>query len=180
MIKKNRLRSKIFFEILLATYLFFQFWQTRHHLTTKDVIVFVIMVIILFFIGELAERWMMKLMMKSRSVTQSAVLDTAADEIILFQTPASHLKGIESVGGHLFLTNKRLVFQSHNITFQKHKLSIGLPDITKIEKYKRSGMNTGLIVTTINNTNEKFVVENADEWISEVIRKNKLHTEHSR
>lgn len=88
------------------------------------------------------------------------------DETILFEAPANHFKGIEAVGGKLYATNKRLVFQSHKFNFQNHQLSIALTNIASVNKYKVMGVaNTGLLITTDENKTEKFVVQQPEEWM---------------
>ncbi len=76
---------------------------------------------------------------------------------------------MEGVGGRLYLTNKRLVFKSHKLNIQNHQLSINLIDVIGFNKYKTLGIiNNGLSIQTAQNTTEKFVVEQADEWINKL------------
>lgn len=111
----------------------------------------------------------------SKFVTQAIKIDTEADENILFETGANHFKGIEGVGGKLYLTNKRLVFKSHKLNIQNQELSIFLSNIEKVGRYKTLGLvNNGLAVTTIDNKIEKFVVQQIDDWINQLAEKNGL------
>ncbi len=90
-------------------------------------------------------------------------------EDIVFQTGANHFKGIEGVGGKLYLTNKRLVFKSHKLNIQNHELSIDLDEIKKVERSKTVGLvDNGLTVTSGDNKMDKFVVENAEEWVEKM------------
>lgn len=96
-------------------------------------------------------------------------IETQPDEIISFQTLANHFKGVEGVGGKLYLTNQRLVFKSHKLNFQNHELSINLIDINKVERYRNLGIvNNGLTVTSKLNGVDKFVVEQANEWFKKL------------
>ncbi|ANE53547.1 hypothetical protein SY85_16480 [Flavisolibacter tropicus] len=94
---------------------------------------------------------------------------------MLFETGANHFKGAEGVGGKLYLTNKRLVFKSHKYNIQNHELSMRLSDIDKADRYKTLGIvNNGLAVTTAGGTIEKFVVQQPDQWLSQLTEKSGL------
>jgi hypothetical protein len=102
---------------------------------------------------------------RSRFVAQSTKIETDRDEHIVFESAANHFKGIEGVGGKLYLTNKRLIFKSHKLNIQNHQLAINIADISGIGRFKTLGLvNNGLIVSTIHNNTERFVVEEADAW----------------
>lgn len=103
----------------------------------------------------------------SKFVENTTKIDIEVDENILFQTGANHFKGIEGVGGKLYLTNKRLVFKSHKLNIQTHELSIDLADIKNVERSQTIGLiDNGLTVISGNNKTDKFVVEKANEWVT--------------
>lgn len=52
---------------------------------------------------------------------------------ILMEGGANHFKNKESVGGYLILTDKELIFKSHNINIQNHHLIIPLNQITGVK-----------------------------------------------
>ncbi len=111
--------------------------------------------------------WLIGLFAKSNFVNRTTKIDTSPGEDVKFKTPANHIKGIEAVGGKLYLTNQRLIFKSHKLNFQNHLLSIDLKDIESVDRYKRVGMiNNGLSITTAQNVKEKFVVEQVEEWVN--------------
>jgi hypothetical protein len=56
------------------------------------------------------------------------------NEQILKQGSASLQKGIETVGGKLYLTNQRLIFEAHKINIQGGVTEIGLSDIQSSRK----------------------------------------------
>lgn len=56
------------------------------------------------------------------------------DEKIIKEGLANHFMGAESVGGSIYLTDKRLFFKSHSINIQNHELSIPLSDIENAMK----------------------------------------------
>ncbi len=105
----------------------------------------------------------------SKFISTTTKIETQPDETIIFQTPANHFKGAEGVGGRLYLTTKRLVFKSHKLNIQNHELSINLTDINKVDRYKKLGIiNNGLEIISKENNVDKFVVEQADEWIKKL------------
>ena len=108
---------------------------------------------------------------KSSFLNKSTKIETDRDERILFESAANHFKGIEGVGGKLYLTNKRLIFKSHKLNIQNHQLAIPLADISEIGRYKTLGLvNNGLTVSTIHHATERFVVEDADLWEAHLVK----------
>jgi hypothetical protein len=91
------------------------------------------------------------------------------DENIVKQGPANHFKGIEGVGGKLFLTNRRIFFKSHRFNFQNHELSIPLSEIREA-----GGRNTflfvpnGILINLKSGNKEKFVVWNRNDWLKKI------------
>ena len=51
-------------------------------------------------------------------------------ETIIKQGPANLQRGIETVGGFLFLTGQRLIFESHKSNYQTGTTIIDLKDIS--------------------------------------------------
>lgn len=130
-------------------------------------------------LGGLLFGWSMGLFAKSKLLTQGTKIDTEPDETVLFETGANHFKGAEGVGGKLYLTNKRLVFKSHQFNFQNHEWSINLSDIDKVDRYKTLGLvNKGLSVTPAGNKIEKFVVQQPDKWVSQLRERSRLQQMH--
>ena len=56
------------------------------------------------------------------------------NEQIIKQGAANLQKGLETVGGKLYLTNQRLVFEAHKINIQGDSTEINLSDIQSSEK----------------------------------------------
>jgi len=56
-----------------------------------------------------------------------------ASEEIIKKGPANLQRGIETVGGNLYLTNQRLVFEPHVINIQAAAEAIDLKQITGME-----------------------------------------------
>ena len=89
-------------------------------------------------------------------------------ENVLFQSPANHFRGIESVGGWLVLTDQRLLFQPHRFNIQKEEWSLPLSDLIRMEPRRSFGiLPTGMgAVTTAGE--ERFMVEKRMPWLREV------------
>lgn len=79
------------------------------------------------------------------------------DEVILRKGAATHLVSFEGVGGKLFLTNKRLFFESRSLNFQGHEESISLEDIVSIEAKHSDLISRKLSIHLINNSVEDFI-----------------------
>jgi hypothetical protein len=92
-----------------------------------------------------------------------------ANETIVFEGPANHFRGVESVGGYLYLGSGGLVFESHKLNVQKHKLVIPLPDILEVKPALTLGIvPNGMLIITKNNDRERFVVNNRRQWIAAI------------
>lgn len=111
--------------------------------------------------------WLFGLLTKSKLFTVKSDLLLNDEEHIIYETPASHYRGVEAVGGKLLLTNERLIFKSHRINIQNHQLSIDLTSLSEINRFKTLALvNNGVSITTNSGRTEKFVVSNADEMLN--------------
>ena len=161
--KKYKLRAGLFFGIIMSIYFILRSLWDIEYFTTKSVLTIILLGIMG---GAIAGSLFVFLMGKFSKFTDSNVsIDTDADENILLESPANHYKGIEAVGGKLFLTNKKLIFKSHKLNIQNHELSISLNEIVKIGRYKNMGINNGISILCENDKTEKFVVEEPEKWI---------------
>lgn len=114
--------------------------------------------------------WLMGKFANSKKVDDATKMELAPGENILFQTPANHFKGMEGVGGKLYLTNHRLFFKSHKLNIQNHQLSIPVANIENVARRKTLGLvKNGLTVTTKDGRIEKFVVEQLEEWMKRLM-----------
>jgi len=94
-----------------------------------------------------------------------------ADEKVLHHGPANHFKGIESVGGKLFLTSRRLRFRSHALNVQAHDESFPLADIATVEPTRTLGIvPNGIRVTLRDGRRERFVVTGRATWVAQLLR----------
>ena len=97
-----------------------------------------------------------------------------ANEFLIKQSAANLLRGMESVGGHLYLTNFRLLFESHSFNFQTGSTTIPLPNIVKLEKVWTKFLGLiplapNAIAVTIN-TGEvfNFTLWGGEQWIKDI------------
>ncbi|WP_227428921.1 GRAM domain-containing protein [Psychrobacter sp. I-STPA6b] len=96
----------------------------------------------------------------------------ATGEQIEYQTPANLFKGIESVGGVLFITNQGLVFKSHKANIQTGQTNIAFTDIEKIEAVKTAKLvDNGLKVIKKDGLAFQFVVNDRDELMAKINEK---------
>jgi len=95
------------------------------------------------------------------------------DEDILFEGGANHFKGVESVGGYLWLTSRRLFFRSHGKNIQDHELEINLSDIEDVSEVNKMGLfQNEMKIRLSSGQEDRFVVNDRMEWISRLIQTN--------
>jgi hypothetical protein len=164
--KKNRIRAGIIFGIAMAAFYIIQDLLSNDKQAPNYILKAVVPGLIAGVLAGVLFGWLIGRFVKSRFVSETTKIQTGIDEDVLFETPANHFKGIEAVGGKLYLTNTRLIFKSHKLNVQNHELSINLTNIQNVTRYKSLGfIKNGLSVTTMDNKTEKFVVEQGEEWL---------------
>ena len=166
MSKNPRVKAGLQFGIGMTIFFIAQNLLFNDHDTTKDVIKSITIGLLSGVLSGVLYGWLIGRFLKSKSVTESTKIQTDADENILFETPANHFKGVEAVGGKLYLTSKRIIFKSHKLNIQNHQLSIKLTDIETFDRYKTLGLvNNGLSIITSDQKTEKFVVSEIEQWM---------------
>lgn len=91
------------------------------------------------------------------------------DEEILREGLANHFKGLEGVGGKLYLTDRRLRFISHKLNIQRHDESYPLEEIASAEPTRTLGIiPNGLRVTSLDGRRERFVVHERRQWVEAI------------
>ena len=89
---------------------------------------------------------------------------------MLLEGPANHFKGIEGVGGYLWLTDTRVHFRSHSYNFQNHEWSSPLSSIHDVQATKTVGLfKNGLRLKTRAGEEHRFTVYDNQGW-TEAIR----------
>ena len=171
--KKTKIKTGLIIGIAMTITFVLQELFTHSNLATTHLTITIVSALIGGACSGLLFVWLTGLFVKSKWLGKVTKIDTQADESVLFETGANHFKGVEAVGGKLYLTNKRLVFKSHKFNIQNHQLSIKLSDIDKIERNKTLGLvNNGLSVRTVDSQSEKFVVQQIDEWLNQLTQRN--------
>lgn len=168
--KKFNSKAALIFGIPMTVVFVIQnFWTTDPY-TTEFIVKAIIGGIIPGIISGVLFGLFIGWFVTSKTITTATKIELLPGEEITFQTAANHFKGLEGVGGKLYLTNQRLVFKSHQLNIQKHEISIPLSDISVVARYKTMGIvNNGLSVTTVSKT-EKFVVDSPKIWLVKLQR----------
>jgi hypothetical protein len=93
------------------------------------------------------------------------------DEEVIRDSAANLQRGIEAVGGWLYLTTERLIFEAHIFNLQSGATVIPLRDVGKMWKTwtKMLGLipifPNSLAVATAKGKTFRFVISGRDEWI---------------
>ena len=94
------------------------------------------------------------------------------DEKIEIEGPANLFRGMEGVGGKLFLTNKKVVFKSHRINIQKGQTDINYENIKEIIERKTAKLiDNGIRIKTNDGEEFDFVVNERKKWIEKLNEK---------
>lgn len=97
-------------------------------------------------------------------------------ETVLKIGTANLQRGIETVGGRLYLTTERLISEPHAFNVQKGATSIPLRDISSVAKCWTKFLNlvplvpNSLAVTTAQGQTHRLVVVGREEWASAINR----------
>lgn len=173
--KKTRLKRGMYFGIFMMVFFLIQNLLINDDWTSRKVIIIVVSSLITGIVSTLFFAWIIGVFNKSKRMHDAIKIIVEPDERVLFHTPANHFKGVESVGGQLYLTNNRIIFKSHNFNIQKHQLSINLTEIKEFCRYKPLGLvNNGLYIITIQNKKEKFIIEEIENWLKYSVEQSNL------
>jgi hypothetical protein len=97
--------------------------------------------------------------------------DLGDGERIIHRSGANLQRGIEAVGGHLFLTTWRLIFEAHRLNVQTGRTIIPLRDVEGVWKCwtRLFGLipvfPNSLAVATAKGKTYRFVMFGRDAWI---------------
>lgn len=95
-----------------------------------------------------------------------------ADEVLEREIFANLFRGLEGVGGKIFLTNSRLIFKSHSLNIQKGQTNIDYKNIVSVTKRKTMKLiDNGIKVTTKEGKVYCFVVNNRDIELKNILDK---------
>jgi hypothetical protein len=99
---------------------------------------------------------------------------TLSDESPVKNGVANLQRGIETVGGNLYLTNRRLIFESHALNIQTGATIIPLGSITGARKCWTKFLNlipmfpNSVAVSTKESTEYRFVTFDRESWIDAI------------
>jgi hypothetical protein len=97
-----------------------------------------------------------------------------ADEELVMEGMANLQRGWEAVGGRLYLTNHRLIFEAHAINIQNQATDIPLTRIHKVEKCWSEIFGliplvpNSIAVETTDGVSFRFVAWGRQEWIDAI------------
>ena len=97
-----------------------------------------------------------------------------ANEKIIKSGAANFQKGIEQVGGKLYLTNDRIIFESHKFNFQNGTTQIKLEDISSVKKSWTKFLGfipltpNSIKISTKEGNKFRFVLYGRSKWISAI------------
>ncbi len=172
---RKKIRYGLIFGITLAIIYILQDILGHADLSTQHFIVVIVSSLFGGAVGGILFGWILGILTGSRQLSKDTQITIDTNETIVFTTGANHFKGVEAVGGKLYLTNKRLIFKSHSFNIQNHEFSISLSEVDKVKRYDTFGIvNNGLLVTTVHNSIEKFVVQEPGEWMNQLTGNNHL------
>ena len=92
------------------------------------------------------------------------------NEALIKKGAANLQKGIETVGGYLYLTNQRLIFEAHAINFQSGNTIIDLSNIDSTAKVWTKFLNliplipNSLAINSKTGEEYKFVLFGRNAW----------------
>jgi hypothetical protein len=96
-------------------------------------------------------------------------IQLSKNEFLIKKGLANHFKGLESVGGELYLTNNRVIFKSHQFNIQTHTEKFPIDEIVDIGKRNTLGIvPNGIFIKMKDGRFEKFVVWRRSEWLAEI------------
>ncbi|HEY3476910.1 MAG TPA: TIR domain-containing protein [Anaerolineales bacterium] len=87
------------------------------------------------------------------------------NESILYEGIASHGTGVKKVGGHLFLTNQRLIFKSHILNIKASEWHVFLQDVLDVTPSLALGFVPNEISVKTKSGLEKFIVFERNTWL---------------
>ena len=87
---------------------------------------------------------------------------------------ANLMRGVEGVGGRLYLTDRRLVFESHGLNVQRGPALVSLSDVAGLSKVWTRVFGAiplapnGLAVRSVDGQELRFVVSGRSKWIEAI------------
>ena len=96
--------------------------------------------------------------------------DGISDESILLQSAATYVNGSETVGGKLFLTNKRILFKCKKQHHQNLEVSIPIDAVQSVNSFKILWfINSGISIKMQGETPTELVVNDLKQWVPTIV-----------
>ena len=89
-------------------------------------------------------------------------------ETLLHQGPANHYVDNEAVGGWVYLTNKRILFVSHNLNYFIHNWEAPLSEVVGVSLCKTMKVIPNGLVLHTTQGDRTYVVEKRKRWQREI------------
>ena len=92
------------------------------------------------------------------------------NENLIKEGAANLQRGLETVGGKLYVTNHRLLFEPHAINIQSENMEINIVDIKSTEKSWTKFLNiipifpNSLLIHTKDGQSKNFVLFGREQW----------------
>jgi hypothetical protein len=94
-------------------------------------------------------------------------IELRSGEQLLADVAANMFRGVESVGGRMRITDKRILFEPHSLNLQKQPAEIPLEQVTEVGKSNTMGfIPNGLFVHLQSGLEYKFVCWQRERLIS--------------
>jgi len=102
--------------------------------------------------------------------TRSLTITLSPGETLTKEGPATMLRGLENVGGRLFLTSARMHFKAHAMNVQTGETDIPLGEIVSVERgwttvWGIPIFKNAIIIATNAVTPNRFTVKEPDAWV---------------
>lgn len=111
----------------------------------------------------------------AKRLVNKVVVETAAGEQVIKEGGANHFKGREGVGGKLVLTNRRLIFKSHQLNMQNHQQTFDLDQVEGVRTTKSLKiLENGLTLELADKVSHKFIVDEPGDWVDEIGKQKNL------
>jgi GRAM domain len=97
-------------------------------------------------------------------------------ETVVKEARANLQRGVESVGGHIYLTDQRLIFESHRFNVQRGATIIELSDVVDVEPIWTRFLGVlpsfpnSIRVRTRDGEEQRIVCSKRGEWIDAIER----------
>jgi hypothetical protein len=107
--------------------------------------------------------------------------DLMEGEVVSKEGKANLLKGINSIGGKLYLTNLRLVFESHGFAQSKAATIIDLPSISSVQECWTRLLGiiplvpNGIAIDTTQSQEHRLALGKRGTWIDAINTQSQQH-----